>query len=88
MEKLLDLIKNCGNLSPMKLSTYGILREKLDNSGINGAPIITDKELIVLRTEIMRLINVAKDIEDRPMKQYFNLEFNTVDNVIFNRQFR
>lgn len=66
----------------MKISTYGILREKLDHSGINGAPIVTDIELSTLRREIESLIDLAKDIEDQPLKQFFNRELTTVENII------
>jgi len=66
----------------MKRSTFGKLRETLNNSGIDGAPIISDKELLELRMEMERLIDVAHDIKDHPLESYLNRELNTVINII------
>lgn len=63
-------------------STFGILRRKLDKSGINGEPIVTDQELVALQMEISKLIDLAEDVQDQPLRSYFFRELCTVENII------
>ncbi len=65
----------------MKLSRYGILSAKLDKSGVNGNPILTDEELKELIDITEELVNVATDVNDSPLKFYFILQLQSLDSI-------
>ncbi len=64
---------------------YGILRDKLNHSGINGAPIIADRELNALYEDTRLFMEMAEDVGDNPLRQYLNLELMDIERVISNR---
>ena len=52
-------------------SALGALLLKWENSGINGGPIIEDKELLELETRIKEQISISEDIGDVPNKVFW-----------------
>lgn len=70
----------------MKSSTLGILLEKLDRSGINGSPVITDAQLVELHRLLAELVEIAKDINDSPLRAWAFNELGRVDRIVEARQ--
>lgn len=66
----------------MKLSKTGQLREKLDKSGINGNPIITDGELKELHQGLDELQRLALDWNDHPLAHEASRDSETVERII------
>lgn len=63
-------------------SKLGKLLQKLDKSGINGNPIITDSELRELRERMQELIDFMADSNNQTMKWAFSLNLESIDRVI------
>lgn len=68
-------------------SKLGKLRQKLDKSGINDNPIITDSELRDLCERMQELVDFMDDSKNQTMKWAFLLELEGIDRVIENRKF-
>lgn len=63
-------------------SKLGKLRHKLNLSGINGNPIITDSELIELRNLMQELVDFMDDSHNKTMKWAFSIDLESINRVI------
>lgn len=70
----------------MKKSRYGQLLYKLETSGINGVPAITDVELVEFDVTLIGLIDFAIDVQDRPLKMYLVGWQNHVRSIMSARE--
>lgn len=62
-------------------SKLGKLYHKFQNSGIEGNPVITNEELTTLHNEILAVATFMEDIGHYPMKKYFHIMLDKIDNM-------
>ena len=71
---------SANNAQPREIkSRYGILNFKLENSGINGQPSITNAELKEFRGVLIDLDNAMMDAHVYPMAYRFRRKLHSVE---------
>lgn len=66
----------------MKQSRIGQLQEKLDNSGIDGNPVISINELEELREKLIEFRKTAEDFHDKPLSYMVYLDIESIERKI------